>query len=763
MSVIEKVQHYQRSIEKCFDNEERVMYCISKLYQLPVTVQHLRETGVGRTVNSLRKFDGGVGNAAKALVCKWKTMVADEDSSDPEEEDEACVPDAPESYSESPESPSPDNTSENNRPRHNNEESKEKSVNKSTKHGSSEHSSKYSLKSNTNSEVSKSNKSSDKERHSKTESKNHEQKQENRKHSSKHEYDNEKSRTSKEQDTKRRHDSKDKNRTDSDIGKVSSSTESCEMNDNHRKRKQEKSTRDKEVNKKRRYSDSESEEDNSRLIINSPIVSEPESPNAESDTGTETSGTSKKKSNHSSCDKTPSRKETSDKEKKRNKEKSDTKHKSKSEGERESSKPKDSKKDDKRKKESHSSSKHSSKSKSSHSSSSSKERSRSSDVEQEKDKKHKRDDKSKSSDSKENDKDQKLKKKIKKENSEEIDGIDSQSGTSFAEALGMCTMPPPSRKRGNYPSSSSAPKPIKVEPGTSCTSAKISPPITIKTEASNINLNPLSLLSSNVKLEPLSIDLASTLPEISPNYKPLAHSVVPVNRKIDECRALSDAIYCKTQRTKVFSGNKSSLTNIPTLYELCIRVLIDNIEALEVTGGVPYYIIKPVLERATPDQLFMLEHFNPYLIEDTDPLWKFHCSREFRTQSREEMESWRDMYMRCLDEREAKLKAFTANMKHAMDKSVPVRSTIQVYDDHIKPPRNVLRKQAKYGTARDLPITSSEVKKKLISGNTQSNSSTTCPPSPIARIKASSSTIGKKTKAPLMAKAIKFIKGSYRR
>lgn len=93
------------------------MYCISKLYQLPVTVQHLRETGVGRTVNSLRKFDGGVGNAAKALVCKWKTMVADEDSSDPEEEDEACVPDAPESYSESPESPSPDNTSENNRSR----------------------------------------------------------------------------------------------------------------------------------------------------------------------------------------------------------------------------------------------------------------------------------------------------------------------------------------------------------------------------------------------------------------------------------------------------------------------------------------------------------------------------------------------------------------------------------------------------------------------------------------------------------------------
>lgn len=98
-------------------------------------------------------------------------------------------------------------------------------------------------------------------------------------------------------------------------------------------------------------------------------------------------------------------------------------------------------------------------------------------------------------------------------------------------------------------------------------------------------------------------------------------------------------------RTKVYSGNKTSYTSVPSLYELCIRVLIENIEALEATGGVPYYIIKPVLERATADQLFMIEHYNPYLIEDTDDMWKFHCNREFRTKQREEMESWREMYM----------------------------------------------------------------------------------------------------------------------
>lgn len=94
----------------------------------------------------------------------------------------------------------------------------------------------------------------------------------------------------------------------------------------------------------------------------------------------------------------------------------------------------------------------------------------------------------------------------------------------------------------------------------------------------------------------------------------------------------------------------------------------------------------------------MLEHHNPYLIEDTDELWQLHCQKEFRTKRREEMETWRDMYMRCLDEREAKLKALTANIKQSQDKSLPVRQTKLAYvDGHsiVKPPRSVARKQVR--------------------------------------------------------------------
>lgn len=116
--------------------------------------------------------------------------------------------------------------------------------------------------------------------------------------------------------------------------------------------------------------------------------------------------------------------------------------------------------------------------------------------------------------------------------------------------------------------------------------------------------------------------------------------------------------------------------------------------ALEYTGGVPYSILKPIMERATPDQLFNLEHHNPYLIEDTDELWQLHCQKEFRTKKREELESWREMYMRCLDEREARLTAITANIKQSQDKSLPIRTTKLAYVDSVaKPPRNIARKQ----------------------------------------------------------------------
>ncbi|MPC61812.1 Transcription elongation factor B polypeptide 3 [Portunus trituberculatus] len=52
--------------------------------------------------------------------------------------------------------------------------------------------------------------------------------------------------------------------------------------------------------------------------------------------------------------------------------------------------------------------------------------------------------------------------------------------------------------------------------------------------------------------------------------------------------------------------------------------------ALEYTGGIPFEILRPVLERASAKQLLNLEDFNHYLLEDSDVLWKMHCKRDFK-------------------------------------------------------------------------------------------------------------------------------------
>nr|XP_021206590.1 transcription elongation factor B polypeptide 3-like [Bombyx mori] len=79
-SVLELVKYYQHSLEKNSHDEPKILKCIDKLSHLDVTVQHLQETGIGRTVNALRKEPGDVGPAARALVYKWKAMVAAESS-----------------------------------------------------------------------------------------------------------------------------------------------------------------------------------------------------------------------------------------------------------------------------------------------------------------------------------------------------------------------------------------------------------------------------------------------------------------------------------------------------------------------------------------------------------------------------------------------------------------------------------------------------------------------------------------------------------
>lgn len=298
---------------------------------------------------------------------------------------------------------------------------------------------------------------------------------------------------------------------------------------------------------------------------------------------------------------------------------------------------------------------------------------------------------------------------------------------------------------------------------------------------------PPPLLSPKAELPPLediSVDLPA--PVITNNYRPMplnplvmdcvfkqqnpsGNSSKPIRMMTDE-EALSSSISSKKERTKVFSGGKPGAKAVVlSLYDMCIRVLQKNIDDIEQVGDLSYDVLRPVLELATPKQLSIIEHYNPHLMDDTDVLWKLHCSRKFRTKQREEMETWRDMFFRCQTEQDERLNSLTNNIKIAQSVAVPVKQTkLTFIDSLVKPPRNVIKKQMQYGTESKLVSTpaarvaalSSVASNIARAGDVRLR--TTAAMRDAAQVTASNSGL-KSRKAPLMAKTLQLMKGRFKR
>lgn len=225
-----------------------------------MTVQHLQETGVGRTVNGLRKYEGNVGDAAKALVFKWKIMVADEDTSDGDEE-ETCIPDVPEDHSDNHISSKLENTKENmsslpdqsseSKHAYKHKETKSESF---TKHNA--HLSKSKLEEEKQERYEKDRHSS--KHHSKSDKKSKESKSNDNSNNSKMEkaYNL----------TKYNHKTDDSKKINDKIIEVNK--------ENNKKRKQDNSDSTKQEIKKRKLSDSKSDDEKSQLSISGKIDSD---------------------------------------------------------------------------------------------------------------------------------------------------------------------------------------------------------------------------------------------------------------------------------------------------------------------------------------------------------------------------------------------------------------------------------------------------------------------------------------------------------
>ncbi|XP_035477246.2 elongin-A isoform X1 [Scophthalmus maximus] len=217
------------------------------------------------------------------------------------------------------------------------------------------------------------------------------------------------------------------------------------------------------------------------------------------------------------------------------------------------------------------------------------------------------------------------------------------------------------------------------------------------------------------------VEVVPTLPEIplpaiQPNYRPLPSMDVtplsPQRRKVPVFNDEEDTGFTGKRfnsKMVVYSGSKTAyLPKMMSLFEQCIRVLQNNIDSIDEVGGVPFGILEPVLERCTPEQLYRIEQSNQCFTEDSDELWMRHCQRDFRRESPQEYESWREMYLRLHDEREERLRMLTQNITSAHANKPKGRQVKMAFVNSVaKPPRDVRRRQEKFGTTSGLSSASS--------------------------------------------------------
>ncbi|XP_075719791.1 elongin-A-like [Rhinoderma darwinii] len=219
----------------------------------------------------------------------------------------------------------------------------------------------------------------------------------------------------------------------------------------------------------------------------------------------------------------------------------------------------------------------------------------------------------------------------------------------------------------------------------------------------------------------------------------------------------------------VYSGSKIIyLPKMLSLYEQCIRILQNNIDSIQEVGGVPFEILKPVLDRCTPEQLNRIEDCNPVFMEDSGNLWKKHCGRDFKGHRLLEYESWREMYLRLFNEREEKLRKITQNISSAHSGKPKGRQVKLAYIHGVaKPPRNIRRQQEIHGTAGLIVQPHPLDKYKLQKIETESNPSTTNSnvhqntPVPVSNSQFGQSQDQKRTIkkiAPMMAKSMRAFK-----
>ncbi|KAL3080802.1 hypothetical protein niasHS_014907 [Heterodera schachtii] len=182
------------------------------------------------------------------------------------------------------------------------------------------------------------------------------------------------------------------------------------------------------------------------------------------------------------------------------------------------------------------------------------------------------------------------------------------------------------------------------------------------------------------------------------NFGPSIAQPQPNNQQISMPTDLNINMFkAPKEKKRVYAGRRKTTGDVqivPSLFDICMRFLLNNIDAIDETGDIPFDVLRPIIEKANAEQLMRLEKKNSYLREDTNYLWKNHCKKEFGKElaklreefgSDEEEEeeddetdeiAWRKRYKMFRFEREQRLIRLSSQIKSNSEVAQPQRQAM---------------------------------------------------------------------------------------
>ena len=205
-------------------------------------------------------------------------------------------------------------------------------------------------------------------------------------------------------------------------------------------------------------------------------------------------------------------------------------------------------------------------------------------------------------------------------------------------------------------------------------------------QAAEVSSNGSSLSGGNIEIPT----------DINPNYKPpkvrqsysLQQPLQPLSANTNPHIRNGNG-----QKTSAFSQHEK----FPSLIQLCVHVLQDNVSRIDECGNLPYEMLKPILEIGKPEDIVRIEDYNPRLMVDTGELWEQIVKRHFPRGDRQEFESYREMYERQVQEREEKYEKLTGKFatSYASLKTNNRQTKLTYIDSAPKVPRGAKQTQEK--------------------------------------------------------------------